>query len=118
MNKRPVAVTIVAWLYVLVGVGGLIGHYHEMIPINRDGVLIAGTEILAIVAGVFMLRRQNWARWLALVWMAFHMVLSAFPPSYALAVHCVFFVAIAWALLQRPASLYFRGKSGGASVAG
>jgi len=113
MNKRPVAVTVVAWLYVLVGIGGLIGHFHEMIPINRDGLLIAGTEILAIVAGAFMLRRQNWARWLALAWMVFHIVLSAFPPGIPLVVHCVFFVAIAWALLQRAAGEYFRGAPDG-----
>lgn len=110
MNKRPMAVTVVAWLYVLVGVGGLIGHFHDIFPINRDGVWIAVTEILAIVAGAFMLRGQNWARWLALAWMAFHVVLSAFPVSYALAVHCLFFVVIGWALLQRSAAEYFRGQ--------
>src|SRR5579872_442086 len=113
MNKRPIAVTVVACLYLLVGVGGLIGHFHEIIPINRDGVLIAVTEILAIVAGAVMLRGQNWARWLALAWMAFHVVLSAFPVSYALAVHCVFFVAIAWALMQRRAGEYFREQGPG-----
>lgn len=107
-KKRPVAVTIVACLYLLVGVGGLIGHFHEIVPINRDGVLVAVTEILAIVAGAFMLRGQNWARWLALAWMAFHVVLSAFPPGIPLVMHCVFLVVIAWALLQRSAGEYFR----------
>ena len=33
---------------------------------------------LAIVCGVFLLRGHNWARWLALAWIAFHVVLSAF----------------------------------------
>ncbi|MFZ0734624.1 MAG: hypothetical protein WAM79_20060 [Candidatus Sulfotelmatobacter sp.] len=111
-KKRPIAVTIVAWLYLLVGIGALIGHFHELVPINRDAILMGVTELLAIVAGVFMLRGQNWARWLALAWMAFHVALSAFPPGVPLVVHCVFFVAIAWALLQRSAGLYFRGERG------
>lgn len=108
-KKRPIAVTIVACLYLLVGVGGLIGHFHEIVPINRDGILIAVTEILAIVAGAFMLRGQNWARWLALAWMAFHVVLSAFPPGVPLIMHCVFLVVIGWALLRRNSGEYFRG---------
>lgn len=116
-KKPPMAVTIVACLYLLVGVGGLIGHFHDIIPINRDGIWIALTEIAAIVAGAFMLRGHNWTRWLALAWIAFHVALSAFPPGIPLALHCVFFVVIAWALLQRDAGQYFRGKRGGAPIA-
>ena len=40
-----------------------------------------------------MLRRQNWARWLALAWMAFHVILSAFPPFKGLVVHVLIFAA-------------------------
>ena len=113
MNKRPLAVTMVAWLYLLVGVGGLIGHFHEIVPTNRDGMLVGLTELLAIIAGAFMLRGRNWARWLALAWMVFHVVLSAFPLGVPFVVHCVFFVVIAWALLQRAAGEYFRGAGEG-----
>ena len=105
------AVTVVAWLYVLVGVGGLIGHFHDIVPINRDGVWIAATEILAIVAGTFMLRGQNWARWLALAWILFHVGLSLLHSLGELAIHAAFCLLIAWALFQPESTRWFRQKS-------
>ena len=36
------------------------------------------TELLAMVSGAFMLRGHNWARWLALAWIIFHVILSIF----------------------------------------
>ena len=67
------------------------------------------TELLALVAGIFMLRRQNWARWLTVAWMLFHVALSAFPPFHGLVVHVLIFGGIAWLLLRSDASQYFRG---------
>ncbi len=55
-----------------------------------------------------MLRRQNWARWLALAWMAFHVIVSFFDRFRGLAVHCILFAVIAWFLLRPQAARYFR----------
>jgi len=56
---------------------------------------------------VFMLRGQNWARWLALLWMATHVVISAFHPMRELVIHSVVFVLIAYLLFRREAREYF-----------
>ena len=105
-SKRPVSVLVLACLYLAVGVAGFVGHFGDLR--QPDGVWIELTEFLAIVAGAFMLRAQNWARWLALAWMAFHVVLS-FRVLPQLAVHALMLALIGWLLFRPEASRYFRG---------
>lgn len=109
--SRPVGVGIVACLYLLVGAGGFVVHFPELLKGHPDAVGIELTELAAVVAGVFLLRRQNWARWLACAWMAFHVAIS-FPVVLQLAVHSTFLALICWALFRRDATLYFRQTSG------
>jgi uncharacterized membrane protein HdeD (DUF308 family) len=103
--KRPVSVLILACLYIAVGVLGLVAHYHDFS--QPDGIWIALTEVVAILAGVFLFRGHNWARWLALAWMAFHIAIS-FPVLRQIAVHTLFFAVIAWLLFRPAARAYFR----------
>jgi hypothetical protein len=112
-TKRPISVTIVAILYLAVGIAGFIGHGWEALRATHfppDAIAIEITEFLAIIAGVFLLRRQNWARWLAIAWMAFHVAISVFHPLRELAIHAVFLVLIAWILFRPGATRYFRNE--------
>jgi hypothetical protein len=114
MNRRPLSVTVIAWLYIVAGSVALIYH---LLP-QRSGFQkqISSFELLsacvirllAILAGVFLLRSCNWARWLAVAWMVYHVVLSWFHPFSELAFHAVFLVLIVWSLFHRRASEYFR----------
>ena len=45
-KQRPLSITILAGVYILVGAVGF--FYHFPIPLNRDGALIELTELLAI----------------------------------------------------------------------
>ncbi len=94
--------TILSWLYIAVGTGGFFSHLS-------DGVWVELVEIAAIIAGAFMLRGKNWARWLALAWMAFHVILSAFHAVSEVAVHGLLFAVIAWILFRPEAARYFGG---------
>jgi len=107
-SSRPLSVTLIACLYILVGVGALIGHFHAIVTRQPDWGWVLLTELLAIVAGAFLLRGANWARWLAIAWIAFHVGLSFHGPLRALIMHSVFFVLIAWALFHAAARRYFR----------
>ena len=109
LSSRPLSVTGVAWLFIAVGTVTFIYHFPGLLHPQTDDFLIEFTELLALLAGLFMLRRQNWARWLALAWMAFHVVLSAFPPFQGLVVHVLIFGGIAYLLLRSEAAQYFRG---------
>ena len=77
-NKRPISVTIVACVYLAVGTLAFVYHFRELLSRQPDSVGMELTEFLAVVCGVFMLRGHNWARWLALAWIAFHVILSVF----------------------------------------
>jgi hypothetical protein len=81
MRRRPIVVTVISIVLVIAGAAGLIYHGRELWDSSvpwYETVTIALVRVLAIVAGVFMLRGRNWARWLAVLWMAFHAVLSIF----------------------------------------
>jgi hypothetical protein len=107
-TNRPIAVTGIAWLYIAVGVIGFSYHSPDLLHPHWDIFLIEFTELLSLIAGIFMLRRQNWARWLALAWIAFHVVLSAFDPHHGLLFHIIIFAGIATILLRSDAAQYFR----------
>jgi hypothetical protein len=72
---------------------------------------IVGVELVRVVAilcGFYMLRGHDWARWTALAWMAFHVVVSAFHTPTEFVLHAVFCAAIAWVLFRQQATHYFR----------
>lgn len=114
MPSRPIPVALVACLYLAVGVIGFAAHFHSLLTRQPDAWAIEITELFAALDGLFLFRRQNWARWLAVVWIAFHVGLSAMPPANALriSIHTAFLLFIAWALLRGPASRWFRRKLG------
>ncbi|MGB6745415.1 MAG: hypothetical protein WBE38_17345 [Terracidiphilus sp.] len=116
MMKRPVTVTILGLLYIAVGAIGTAAHYahfHSSRPSANELVWVTVLGLIAIVAGAFMLRGHDWARWLALAWMAFHVALSVFHPLHELIVHTVLLVLFAYLLFRPEARAYFRsGKAG------
>lgn len=107
-NRRPISVWIIACLYLAVGVLGFVFHFRSLLAMERDTIVVEATELLAIVAGAFLLLGRNWARWLALAWIAFHVILSIFHPIRELIVHAVLCVLIAWGLFHSGATQYFR----------
>jgi hypothetical protein len=107
-NARPISITILACVYIAVGVVGFSYHLREMVALQHDSLWIELTEALAIVCGVFMFRGHNWARWLALAWIGFHVVVSAFHSMHQFLTHSLICAVIAWVLLHPTAARYFR----------
>jgi hypothetical protein len=110
--ERPLPVTIAAWIYIVTGVGGFVAHLIEALSgsgFQTDVIEAEFVELLAIISGAYMLRGQNRARWLALAWIGFHVILSAFHNLREFAIHALFFAVIAWYLFRPEATSYFRG---------
>ena len=108
--KRPLPVTILGYLFIVVGLVGLVYHLFESPP-DRWIVLISIVRIIAVVGGVFLLRGHNWARWLILAWLAFHVVVSAFHSLSESIAHVVLLMVVGYFLLRPPASKYFQSVS-------
>lgn len=112
-KKRPLSVTLIGWLYAAVGFVAIGAHITEINlrhPLEKDLVWGFLVNLIAILSGAFMLRGSNWARWLAMAWIAFHVVLSAFHSLHEVVVHALLFAAFAYFLFRRPANEYFRGS--------
>jgi hypothetical protein len=109
-NPRPISITILACIYIAVGIMGFAYHFREIAVLQHDSLWIALTEALAIVCGMFMFLGHNWARWLALAWIGFHVILSAFHSIDQVLMHSIICALIAWALLHPKASRYFRSS--------
>ena len=105
-TRHPVSVWILAYLYIAVGIIGFAHYFPGLVAHQEDSLWAELTELLVIVSGVFMLRGHNWARWLALVWMAFHVAIS-FPVYRQMAIHLTIFAGIALVLFRPDAGRYF-----------
>ena len=113
MNKRPLPVTVLGWLYIVVGVGGIAAHIGEIKPrhfFEPEVGLPLVVRLLGILAGAFMLRGSNWARWLAVAWIGFHVVLSSFLSVRAAVMHAVLCLVFTYLLFRPGANRYFRAR--------
>ena len=108
MNRRPIAVTILAYLLIVMGAIGIAYHFGEFKSTPpSEYLLVLFVRLLAIVCGVFLLRGKSWARWLAMAWIAFHVVVSYFHSMREVAMHAVILVVFAVVLFMPAANRYF-----------
>jgi hypothetical protein len=110
-RKCPPAVIVIACLFAVAGGVGVAYHATEFNfhgPFQGELVLVCLIRLLAVVAAVFMLRGHNWARWLLMVWLAYHIVLSAFHTAAQVIVHSLLLGVIGFFLFRPEASAYFR----------
>ena len=108
--QRPGSITIISWLFIVFGTIALLSG------VVRGGDLASHwyvhlSRFLQIVAGIFMLRGRNWARWLLVAWIAFHIIISALHSVGFLLMHVAIFSVILFFVFRRPASAYFKAPN-------
>jgi hypothetical protein len=111
--KRPVAVTIIGWFFIVAGTVGFIYHLPEVVirdPFINDAVFVESVRLLAIAGGVLVLGGFNLGRWLLIAWMAYHVVLSYFHTVSQLITHAVFLALLIYAFLHPKVAAFFRKK--------
>jgi len=114
MNKRPVPVIIVSILFILVGCVGFAYHLKELSDLDisiYETIWILFLRILAAVCGLLLFFRINWARWLTIVWLAYHIVISAFNSTSEMIAHIVFLILVSILLFLPMSSAYFQNKN-------
>ena len=116
MQSRPRSITIISWIFIVFGsislLAGLlpfggVTFAQRAAELKGFHVLVHFVRLLALVAGVFMLYGRNWARWLLVAWMVFHLVVSALHSTMQLLLHALIFTVILYFLFRPPASSYF-----------
>jgi hypothetical protein len=114
MNKRPLSVSLLSYLLTAVGAVGFVVHLSESYKrhsLASDDVWVLVVSLIGIVCGVFMLCAKDWARWLSMAWMAFHIVLSFSHSMREAAIHALFLAVFAVVLFRPEASRFFRGRA-------
>lgn len=111
MNKRPLSVTVVGCVLIAAGLIGFAYHvtkFKLQRPIDYELVWVLLLRLLAILGGMFVIRGANWARWLLVAWLAYHVILSAFHTLSELLAHILLLTVISYVLFRRQATAYFR----------
>jgi hypothetical protein len=120
MIKRPLSITFFGCLFIVVSTLGLVYHltteFKPRLPFQQELFWISLVRILAIVGGVFLLRGHDWARWLLLAWMAFHVIISFHHPLPELIMHAVLFAILLYVFFRPRANAFFRGVVAPAAV--
>ena len=104
--KRPFAVTFLGWLFIAVGLFALI---YQLIKGTLDFwmITIVLFELVAVLAGMFLLKGRKWARWLLMAWVAIHVYIGAEHSLSAGLPHLLLLIAVAYFLFTPPDSKYF-----------
>jgi hypothetical protein len=115
MKDRPLSITIIGWLFMIFGsialLSGLLpltgADSAQLIAEFKTHWMVHLSRLAAIVSGLFMLRGHNWARWLLVVWIVFHIVIGALHGWLQLLIHVLIFSVILLFLFRRNASQFF-----------
>jgi hypothetical protein len=120
MMRRPRSITFTAWVFIAVGTAGLlkdwgplltVGAARQLAKLKADGLSDLGpawiSRILAVVGGGGLLRRHNWARWLLVAWMVFHVGLSVLHSLPELLLHAALFAPLLYLLFRPSSEPYF-----------
>lgn len=113
MPKRPLTITVVAALFLAIGAAGTVRLFPTGTAprlFSTDHLLILALSLVAVLCGVFLLRRQNWARWLALTWIAAHVAISFLNSIQEVAVHALLLLLIAYILFRPEGNAWFRAS--------
>ena len=110
MKKRPWRITFIAWLFVVAGladIGFSLSGVRQQ-PFHYDSLWPLALGAVAILCGFWLLRGSNWSRWLAVAWLAFHVIVASLGSAQKLVVHGLLLAVIAYFLFRQEAAAYFR----------
>lgn len=119
MKARPLSITIIGWLFMLFGcialLSGLLpftgANKAQLIAEFKQHWMVHLSRVAAVVSGLFMLRGHNWARWMLVAWIVFHIVIGALHGWIQFLTHVAIFSVILFFLFRRKASEYFSGDA-------
>jgi uncharacterized membrane protein len=113
MKNRPIPVVIVSILFILTGSIGFVYHFKEFFePHDKlyELIWVLVLRILAVVCGLLLFLRINWARGLAIAWLLYHIFLSAFHSTTEMITHIIILIIVVVLLYLPISTAYFKIK--------
>jgi hypothetical protein len=113
MKNRPLPVIIVSILFIITGCIGFVYHLKEVFEPHAklyELFWVQFVRILAIVCGFLLFMAINWARWLAIVWLLYHVLISTFHSTSQVILHIVFLLVVIVLLYLPKSSAFFQKK--------
>lgn len=110
MKNCPLPVLIVAILLILAGVVGFIYHLQDFADPNQklyETTLVELLRIVAIIAGILLLRANNLGRWLAIGWVLLHVIISMFNSLEQTLMHIAVMIIVSVLLFLPVSARYF-----------
>jgi hypothetical protein len=109
--KRPLPVTLISFTFIIAGISGIVYHGTELKNIFADPNVtwVFVVRLAAVAGGVYALRGNNWARWLLVSWIAYHIFLSFYHTMPQVAIHVLFALLTVLALFNKKSNSYFKG---------
>jgi len=111
MEKRPVPIIIVSALFILVGCVGFAYHIKELSAKPYETIWVLFVEVLAVACGILLLCKINWARWIAVAWLLYHVIISSVNSTSEMIAHIVFLIIVSVLLFLPASSRYFEAKA-------
>ena len=114
MKNRPLAVILVSLLFIITGCVGFVYHVKDFSELDAkpsELIWILFLRILAVVCGLLLLFRINWARWLAIAWLAYHILISALNSTTEMIAHIVLLIIVSVLVFLPASSKYFQNKN-------
>jgi hypothetical protein len=94
----------------IAGISGMIYHAEELknaaTDLNVSWVFVV--RLAAVIGGWFALRGSNWARWLLVTWIVYHVFLSFYHTTAQVAIHVFFTTLTVLALFNKNSNAYFK----------
>lgn len=110
MKGCPLPVIIVSALFIITGCVGFALHVKELFELSNnlnETIWIFILRILAIVCGLLLLLRISWGRWLAIAWLVYHIIISAYNSISKTIIHIVLLIIVSILLFLPVSSAYF-----------
>src|SRR6478672_13772518 len=111
MRKRPWPVVVVCVMFLLAGSVGFLYHLPEVFTSGDqlfEVIWVEVVRLIAIVCAVLLWRGVNWARWLALSWLVYHVYIGSKHSSGEAITHVVLLIVVGVLIYLPRSSVFFR----------
>lgn len=113
MKSRPWPIIVVALIFMIAGCAGFIYHFNDMFASGKEALDARWVEALrlaAIVCAILLWMGINWGRWLAIAWIAFHVIISFYHSISEVVSHIIILALITVLLYLPKSTAFFKSK--------